>query len=143
MTEPYTLKPLDKLDLGKEDICEVIFTHEKSAIACRLFLDWLKNNGSKASRSEVSNFAHELNCGKVRKGFCYKRSNFYRTVLRTLMQLGFISLQERFDPGKKSGTSYVYAPIKQPLPKRPPLGGKSFWKLAWKLADMWNREFEL
>lgn len=136
------LKPLNGLDFEKGDVCEVIFSHKKTVKACRLFLDWLKNNGNEASRAQVSSFARELAGGHIRKGFTYKRSNFYRTVLRKLMSLGFISLQPRFDPEKRSGTRYVYAPVRQPIPKRPPLGERSFWRLAWEAAKKWNEEFE-
>ena len=136
------LKPLNGLDFEKEDICEVIFSHKKTVKACRLFLDWLKNNRNEASRAQVSSFARELAGGHVSKGFTYKRSNFYRTVLRKLMDLGFISLQPRFDPKRKSKVSYKYAPIRQPIPKRAPLGGDTFWRKTWHLAKQWNKEFE-
>jgi len=136
------LKPLNGFDFEKEDVCEVIFSHKKTVKACRLFLDWLKNNGNESSRAQVSSFARELASGHISKGFTYKRSNFYRTVLKKLMSLGFISLQPRFDPKKRSGTRYVYAPIRQSTPKRPPLGERSFWRLAWQVAKRWNTEFE-
>ena len=142
MSSRNPLKPLDGLDFEKEDVCEVIFTHRKTALACRLFLDWLKTKGGECTRSELSQFARDLANGRVRDGFTLKRSNFYRTVLKKLVALGFISLQPRFDPKKRSGTSYVYAPIAQPITKRPPLGERSFWRLAWEVAKQWNKEFE-
>jgi hypothetical protein len=136
------LKPLNGLDFEKEDVCEVIFSHKKTVKACRLFFDWLRTMGGEASRTQVSNFARELASGHISKGFTYKRSNFYRTVLKNLLVMGFISLQPRFDPEKRSETSYVYAPIRQPIPKRPPLGERSFWRLAWEVAKKWNEECE-
>lgn len=142
MSSRNPLKPLNGLDFEKGDVCEVIFTHKKTAVACRLFVKWLKTNGNEASRTQVSSFASELASGHIRMGFTYKRSNFYRTVLKKLMSLGFISLQPRFDLKKRSGTRYVYAPIRQSIPKRPPLGGRSFWMLAWEVAKQWNEEFE-
>jgi len=135
------LKPLNGLDFEKEDICEVIFSHKKTVKACRLFLDWLKNNRNEASRAQVSSFARELAGGHIREGFTYKRSNFYRTLLKKLVALGFISLQSRFDPESNRKARYVYALIRQPIPKRPPLGGSSFWRRAWDLCNNWNKEF--
>ena len=136
------LKLLNGFDFEKEDVCEVIFSHKKTVKACRLFLDWLRTMGGEASRTQVSSFARELASGHVSMGFTYKRSNFYRTVLKKLVAIGFISLQPGFDLKKRRGTSYVYAPIRQPIPKRPPLGERSFWRLVWDVAKQWNKEFE-
>jgi len=135
------LKPLNGLDFEKEDLCEVIFTHTKTIRAARLFLEWLKDRGNEAGRREVSAFARNLASGHIREGFTYKRSNFYRTLLKKLVALGFISLQFRFDAKSKRKTRYVYALIRQPIPKRPPLGGPSFWRRAWDLCNSWNKEF--
>ena len=136
------LKPLDGFDFEKEDVCEVIFSHKKTAKACRLFLDWLRTMGGDASRIQVSSFSSKLASGQVSRGFSYKRSNFYRTVLKKLMMLGLISLQPRFDSQRKSKVSYKYTFSHQPIPKKPPLGGRSFWRLAWEVARKWNEEFE-
>ena len=136
------LKPLNSLDFEKEDVCEVIFGHKKTVKACRFFLDWLRTVGGEASRTHVSSFARDLASECICEGFTYKRSNFYRTVLKKLMALGFISLQPRFDPKRKGKVSYKYVPIRQPIPKKPPLGGRSFWRLAWEVARQWNKEFE-
>lgn len=142
MSSRNPLKPLNGLDFEKADVCEVIFTHRKTALAARIFLEWLKTVGGECTRSELSQFARDLANGNVRDGFTYKRSNFYRTVLKKLVAFGFISLQLRFDPKKRSGTRYVYAPVRQPITKRPPLGERSFWRLAWDVAKKWNEEFE-
>jgi len=137
------LKPLDGFDFEKEDVCEVIFSHKKTVEACRCFIKWLKNNRNQVSRREVSLFARNLAKGRVCKGFRYRRENFYRTLLKRLLDLGFISLQPRYDPESKRKVSYKYAPIHQSIPKRSPFGGKSFWKLAWTVAKKWNEEFGL
>ena len=142
MSNPDQLKPLNGFDFGKEDVCEVIFTHRKTVQAARLFMEWLKTRGGEASREEVSTFAHDLANGRVREGFTYKRSNFYRSVLGCLINLGFMSLQPRFDPKRKSKVSYRYAPVRQPIPKKPPMGGETFWRKAWHLCRSWNKEFE-
>jgi hypothetical protein len=28
------------------------------------------------------------------------------------------------------------------IPKRPPLGGKSFWRFAWEIGYKWNKAIE-
>lgn len=136
------LKPLNGFDFEKEDVCEVIFSHKKTVKACRLFMEWLKTVGGECTRSELSQFARDLANGRAQDGFIYKRSNFYRTVLKKLVALGFISLQPRFDPKRKGKVSYKYTFSHQPIPKKPPLGGRSFWRLAWEVAKKWNEEFE-
>jgi hypothetical protein len=141
VNHPNQLKTLNSFDFGKEDIFEVIFTHRKTAQAAMLFVKWLKNVGGECTRNELSRFSHDLAEGRIREGITLKRSNFYRTVLRTLVDLGLVSLQPRFDPRKKSKTSYVYAPIRQPIPKKPPLGGETFWRKAWFLCQRWNQQF--
>jgi hypothetical protein len=134
-----SLKPLNGLDFEKEDVCKVIFSHKKTVKACRLFMEWLKTVGGECTRSELSQFARDLANGRVQDGFTYKRSNFYRTILRRFVALGFISLQPRWEECR-----YVhkYARIYQLIPKRAPLGDPSFWRLAWEVAKKWNEECE-
>ena len=60
--------------------------------------------------------------------------NFYRTVLKKLCSRG--------STPRREAERYVYAPVHQPIPKRAPLGGRSFWRLAWEVAKQWNKEFE-
>jgi hypothetical protein len=135
-------KPLDRLDFEKEDVCEVIFSHKKTVKACRLFIEWLKTSGGEYNRSELGQFVRDLANGGVQGGFAYKRSNFYRTILRKLMAFGFISLQAQYDSSAKSKRKvrYAYAPIHQPIPKRTPLGRRSFWRLTWNVAKQQSEE---
>ena len=128
----------DRLRFGKQDVCEVLFSHAKTVRTAKRFIRWLKGNGGEASRSEVSAFAHDLSNGRLEGGFRYARKNFYGTVLRRLQDTGFLSLQSRYDSKAKRGTRYVYAPVDQPIPNRPPLGGPSFWRNAWELCRLWN-----
>lgn len=139
MSRHDSLKPLKSLHLEEKDICRVIFSREKAAKACGFFIEWLKTSGGEASRAQVSKFAHELGKGNIENGFTYRRQNVYKTILRRLIGLGFISLQPCWEEGR-----YVhkYAPVYQPIPKRAPLGGQSFWRLAWEVAKKWNTEFE-
>jgi len=137
-----SLKPLIGFDFEEGDFCEVVFSHRKTAMACRCFIEWLKSKGDSASRGEVSSFSRSLANGAIREGFRYRRENFYRTVLRRLLDLGFLSLQPHFDPKRKSKVSYRYAPVRQPIPKKPPLGGETFWRKTWFLCKKWNQQFE-
>lgn len=121
----------------EQDICCLLFEHEKARRACRVFLNWLKNNGGEATRHEVSTFGYDLQAGKIIDGFTYRRENFYRIVLRRLVNLGFIGLQNRFEKGR---VIRKYAPIYQPIPKRTP-GGRNFYNISWQLCKKWNQEW--
>ena len=123
----------------EKDVCALIFDYGKPRSACRLFLEWLKKNGERASRHEVSQFGRDLQAGMIREGFTYSRWSFYRTVLRRLVDLGFVELFQGYDKG---GRRWVYAPIIQPIPTRPP-GGRNFWNMAWQICERWNDEWEL
>jgi len=121
----------------KDDICSLLFEYDKTRRACRVFLEWLKNMDGEATRSEVSQFGRDLQAGKIKKGFRYSRNNFYRVLLRRLVDLGFIGLQNRFEKGR---IIQKYTPIMQPIPTRAP-GGRNFWNLAWQLCQKWNQEW--
>ena len=134
-------KTLEALRFGKGDVSEVIFSHGKTVRAAKVFIHWLKAVGGEASRGEVSAFAHDLSKGRIEKGFTYSRKNFYSTLLPRLMDLGFVSLQSRYDPKSSQRMRYVYAPVLQDIPKRPPQALGSWWRLAWEVARAWNQEF--
>jgi hypothetical protein len=121
-----------------KDICTLLFDHEKPRQACRLFLDWLRENGNRASRHEVSQFGRDLQEGEIEEGFTYCRWSFYRTVLKRLVNLGFMELFTGYHKGRRQ---QVYAPIIQPIPARPP-GGRNFWNMAWQICERWNNEWE-
>jgi len=120
------------------DICTLLFDHERPRRACRLFLEWLKENGKRASKHEVSQFGRELQAGRIEKAFTYSRRSFYRTALSRMVKLGFIELFTGYHKGRRQ---QVYAPIMQPVPKRPP-GGYNFWNMAWQICERWNQEWE-
>lgn len=126
--------------LPKEtDVSMLLFDYEKSRRACRIFLDWLKEKGGKASKNEISAFAYQLQQGKIDKGFTYSRKSFYKTVLRRLVNLGFIELYQGHYKGRRR---WIYAPVWQPIPKRPP-GGRNFYNMAWQICKRWNQEWEI
>lgn len=121
-------------ELAKGDISELLFRRSKTQRACRIFLEWLKNNGQEASPRELSQFTRDLQAGKIVKGFRYRRESFYRVILKCLTDMGFITKQSRHPEGE------VYAPIIQPIPKRAPLL-TTWWGFAYLVAEKWNEEF--
>jgi hypothetical protein len=98
-------------------------------------------NGGYVTPSQLSRFGWNLQKGIVEKGFRYQRSSLYRTILKRLNTFGFIDIQQvyRKETGK---VVQAYVLLKQLIPKRPPLGGKSFWKLAWQISRSWNSMIE-
>ena len=120
----------------EKDVCMLLFDYEKPRSGCRLFLEWLKKNGKRASKHEVSQFGRHLQAGAIRASFTYSRWSFYRTVLRRLVDLGFVELFQGYHKGRRG---WVYAPIIQPIPTRPP-GGRNFWNMAWQICKRWNQE---
>ena len=118
------------------DICDVLFGHTKTKKACRLFLDWLKENGNSARRHEVSQFGRDLSAGRIGHGFRYNRGNFYDTLLRRLVNLGLIGIRGYYD----KGVCEKYTAIIQPIPKTSP-SRKNLWNIAWHICRKWNEEW--
>lgn len=121
-------------DLIKGDICVLLFRFTKTQRACRVFLEWLKKNGSEATPRELSRFATDLQAGRIDPGFTYRRETFYRIILRQLLEMGFIEKQTRY-------RGIVYAPVIQPIPLRAPLL-KTWWGLSYMVAKKWNFEWQ-
>jgi hypothetical protein len=119
------------------DVFELLYRCDKTREAAKLLLEWLIRKGGYATPSELSGFAWKLQKGLAEKGFKYRRSSLYRTVFRRLLDFGFVNQQQIYDV-KSGKVVQAYVLIKQPIPKRPPLGGKSFWKLAWQISHAWN-----
>ena len=120
-------------DLVKGEISELLFRHRKTQQACRIFLDWLKGEASEATPKEVSQFARDLQAGRIVKGFTYQRRVFYATVLKTLMSFGFVGKATRYRKG------IVYLAVLQPVPKRLPL--LTTWVgFSYLVAEAWNRD---
>lgn len=91
-----TRKAKMQLIPSQEDICSLLFAQARAQHACRLFLDWLKGRGG-CTRGELSKFAWDLEAGKIEKSFTYRRTSFYRQIRRTLLTLGLIAIEQRFD----------------------------------------------
>jgi hypothetical protein len=123
------------------DVFELLYRCDKTRHAAKILVKWLISRGEYATPSELSSFAWRLQKGLAEKGFKYRRSSLYRTVLRRLLTFGFINQQQIYD-ARSGRVIQAYVLIKQPIPKRPPLGGKSFWKLAWQISRSWNSMIE-
>lgn len=137
-----------RMDLSEErvlsarDPLEIIFPNKITRTAARIFLDWLKEGGGKATKNAVSNFANSLEGGKhMHKNapFKYSRRNFYMTVLKALIKLGFIQRNVPFWDEKSRKTHYVYMRNIFDIPQKPPSVG--FWKLSYYVCRKWNDEF--
>ena len=109
------------------DVFELLYRCGKTSHAAKLLFGRLLSKGGHATLSEPSNFAWRLQKGLAEKGFTYRRSSLYRTVLKRLLLFGFINQQQIYD-SNSGRVVQGYVLIRQPIPKRPPLGGKSFWK---------------
>jgi len=123
------------------DVFELLYRCGRTRHAAKLLVEWFISRGGYAKPSELSSFAWRLQKGLAEKGFTYRRSSLYRTVLRRQLTFGFINQQQIYD-ARSGRVVQAYVLIKQPIPKRPPLGGKSFWKLAWQISHVWNSMIE-
>ena len=129
--------------MGAKDALEVLFPNKKTEAAARAFVGWLKENGGRATKSEVSKFADSLQEGRLTlegNVLRYSRRNFYLTILRTLVNMGFLQRNVPIWDEKSRKTLYVYAPNIFDIPQKPPSVG--FWRLAYYLCRKWNKMFE-
>ncbi|MCP8323517.1 MAG: hypothetical protein L6N96_05005 [Candidatus Methylarchaceae archaeon HK02M2] len=138
-----------RLDLSEEkvlstrDVLEIIFPNKKTRIASRIFLDWLKERGGQATKNAVSNFANALQDEKFsNKGIPikYSRRNFYMTILRNLINLGFIQRNVPIWDDRSRRTLYVYMRNIFDIPQKPPSVG--FWRISYYICRKWNNEWE-
>ncbi|MEM3579381.1 MAG: hypothetical protein QXL54_04070 [Candidatus Bathyarchaeia archaeon] len=136
-----SFKALKEPNSSNCDVFRLLFRNHKTVHASRLLFGWMLDKGGYATPSQLSQFAWKLQRGMAEKGFTYRRSSLYRTVLRRLLDFSFINQQQIYD--KETGKIVqAYVLIKQPIPKRAPLGGASFWKLAWHICKAWNEQLE-
>ena len=128
--------------IGATDALEIIFPNRKTQTAARIFIEWLKAKDGQASKSAVSIFADEIQNGKFdNKGipFKYSKRNFYMTVLRTLISMGFIRRNVPVWDERSKRTQYVYVKNIFDIPKKPPSVG--FWRLSYYISKKWNKIF--
>ena len=139
-----TRKTKIELISSQQDICELLFAQKRTQHACRLFLEALKESGG-LTRSELSQFAWDLEAGKIEKDFKYRRTSFYRQIRKPLLTLGLITIEQRFCEKQDFDLkSFVvrekYVLVRQPIPKRPP-DGLNLPRLVWVICKRWNDEF--
>lgn len=139
-----TRKTKMELISSEDDFCKLLFAQHRTQVACRLFLDFLKQHRA-LSRRQLSRFSHDLQAGKVAPGFRYSRTQFYSQIRRTLMTLGLIGIEDRFSEKHDFDLVFTfveqkYVPVRQPISKRPP-DGLNLVRLTWIICNKWNREF--
>jgi len=128
--------------ISASDALDIIFPNKKTQTAARIFSYWLKEKGGKATKTAVSMFAEKIDQGVLDssgKPFRYSKRNFYLTVLRTLISMGFIRRNVPIWDDRSKKTLYVYMRNLFDIPQKPPSIG--FWKLSFYIARKWNRIF--
>lgn len=129
--------------LSASDALEVLFPNRKTQSAARIFVEWLKSQGGYASKNAVSRFADALQAGEFMSRstpFKYSRRNFYMTVLRALLEMGFVSKNVPVWVDKSKKTLYVYQRNLFDIPSKPPSVG--FWRLSYYVCRKWNGMFK-
>ena len=122
---------------------EIIFPKGRTRDAAKFFIDWLKKRSGKATKNAVSRFADDLQSNIYSKDgveFKYSRTNFYMTILRTLLDLGFISKNVPIWDDSRKKTLYLYTSNIFDIPQRAPSIG--FWKQAYYVCKKWNEMFK-
>ncbi len=128
--------------MSTQNVFEIIFPDQRTKNAAELFSIWLKNSGGNATKNSVSEFANSLQLGKALDNgilFKYSRRNFYMTVLRTLIDMGFIQKNVPIWNESNNKTMYVYSRNIFDIPNKPPTVG--FWRISYYICKKWNRLF--
>ena len=121
---------------AEQDVVYMLFNRRDTRNAARAFLEWLKDNGRRCSKAQMNQFASTLASGNL--GCRLSRTNFYKTVLHRLLELGLLGEGLEYD--SKRGTQKVYRAIIQPVGKRRPMA-PSLTYLAHIVAEKWNEGF--
>ena len=128
--------------MSSKDTIEIIFPNTKTRKAAKIFVNWIKKQDGIATKNAVSEFANSLNSGTNSQEFSYfkySRRNFYMTILRKLIDIGFIQHNVPIWDSKLNKTIYVYKINIFDIPKKPPQIG--FWKLSYYMCKKWNKLF--
>ena len=136
------LRMLSEEKVMSNNIFEIIFPGIKSEKAAELFVKVLQKSNGKATKNSVSDFANNLQNGILMENgelFKYSRRNFYMTVLRTLVDMGFIQKNMPVWDTKRNKTLYVYSRNFFDIPNKPPAVG--FWRLSYYICKKWNKLF--
>jgi hypothetical protein len=110
-----------------------LFFRKDSQRAADALLDELRAKG-RLTKKEMSQFAWKLEAGDL--GFRFSKVNFYKKVLRTFLDLGFVKIETVYG-GEEEKTLEAYLPVLQLIPTRPP-SNPSFWFVTYDVCRWWN-----
>ncbi len=129
--------------LSSGSVLGVLFPLKSSERAAMALVSLFRSSGGYVSKEQMSAFARRLDVGREALGgepVRYSRRNFYLTVMKRLVDMGFVQRNVRHrDPGTGE-ESYAYMRNIFDIPARPPAVG--FWRLAYHLCRRWNELFE-
>lgn len=92
-----SFKALEEPISENGDVFKLLFRNHKTVHASRLLFKWMLDRGGYATPFRLSQFAWKLQRGVAEKGFTYRRSSLYRTVLWRLLDFGFVNQQQIYD----------------------------------------------
>ena len=110
-----------------------LFFRKDSERAGEALMNELRAKG-RLTEKEMSEFVRKLESGDL--GFRFSKNNFYRNVLRTFLNLGFVKKDTVYG-GEGGKTREAYLPVRQPIPTRAP-SSPSFWSVTYETCRWWN-----
>jgi len=138
-----------RLNLSEEavmrakDVFEILFPNRRAQIAARLLIEELKRNRGWISKAQLRALADRLEKGEAAfegRLVRYSKRNFYLTVVRRLVELGFIDRNKPRWSEERRRTIYGYGVEVFKIPKRPPSSG--FWRISYYVCKKWNELLE-
>ena len=117
----------------KEPFTAWLFFRKDSQRAADALLNELRAKG-RLTEKEMSQFVRKLELGDL--GFRFSKNNFYRKVLRTFLNLGFVK-KDIIYGGEGGKTREAYLPVLQLIPTHAP-SSPSFWSVAYDICQWWN-----
>lgn len=128
--------------MSSANIFDIIFPDKRTKNAADLFSKWLIENDGVVSKNSMSEFANNLQSGLLLENgltFKYSRRNFYMTLLRTLIDMGFIQKNVPIWDEVRNKTLYMYSRNIFDIPNKPPSVG--FWRISYYICKKWNNLF--
>jgi hypothetical protein len=119
--------------LQKGDVVSLLFRRRDSRRAARALLEMLRSKGGRCTAREMSEFARRLAIGDPCK---FSRTNFYRSILKRFVELGFIAELPYYNAVTKRVIK-SYTIVHQPIGIRRPMG-PSFVYYAHRVSEAWN-----
>ncbi len=125
-----------------KDVLHIIFPMKKSRIAAEYLVEHFRNNGGYITKEQMSEIANRLDKGLIteeEKLIKYSRRNFYLTVVKRLVELGFVQKNVRHRNPSTGKEEFAYMRNIFDIPSRPPSVG--FWRLSYFICRKWNNLF--